>query len=493
MPDDLKLEPPDSLRRPLVVDLDDALLRADLRLETCFAYLAANPLRLFTLCYGRGKGMAANEALAAQAARIDAAHLPYDDRVIAAIKQARASGRRTYLASANDKGTAAAIAGHLGLFDGCLVTAGSTVQAKAAQVTAELEDGPFDYLAGSDGTLSIWSVSGPAVSGGLSIAPSAAVIGRRKTSLRSWIRLLRVHQWAKNLLVFLPLVAAHKLELDALVAATCAFAIFCVAASAIYIINDVADLDADRRHPTKKRRPLAAGDVPIRGALALAPIMLALSVLSATALGYQFCVVLIAYVLLTTAYTFFLKKKMMVDVVTLASLYTLRVVGGAAAVMVVPSEWLLGFSMCIFTCLALVKRYIELATRIDADLPDAANRNYKKSDGAIVAALAAGSGFNAVTILALYISSAGVRQLYAGPELLWLICPILVYWIGRVLLMAHRRLMDDDPVVFAMKDPNSLLAAVLIGAILLAAKWGPDSIPFGFESASRPQLSHAKR
>jgi 4-hydroxybenzoate polyprenyltransferase len=294
--------------------------------------------------------------------------------------------------------------------------------------------------------------------------------------VRPWVKLLRPHQWAKNLLVFLPLLAAHKFEREALLASLTAFVVFCVAASAIYIINDVADLDEDRKHPTKRRRPLAAGEVPIRGALILAAILLVLSAIFAAALGYQFGIVIAAYILLTTAYTFYLKKKMMIDVVTLASLYTLRVIGGAAAALVMPSEWLLGFSMCIFTCLALVKRYIELATRIDADLPDASNRNYKKSDGPIVAALAAGSGLNAVTILALYISSDNVRHLYGQPAFLWLICPILVYWLGRILFMSHRRLMNDDPIVFAMKDANSLLVAVLIGATLLAAKWAPAHI-----------------
>jgi 4-hydroxybenzoate polyprenyltransferase len=291
--------------------------------------------------------------------------------------------------------------------------------------------------------------------------------------IRSWIKLLRPHQWAKNFLVFLPLMAAHKFEAEALVATLTAFVAFCVAASAIYIINDVADLDEDRKHPTKRKRPLAAGELPIRAALTLAAMLLVLSAILAASLGYLFGMVIAAYILVTTAYTFYLKKKMMIDVVTLASLYTLRVIGGAAAALVMPSEWLLGFSMCIFTSLALVKRYIELATRIDADLPDASNRNYKKSDGAIVMALAAGSGLNAVTILALYISSGNVRQLYGQPAFLWLICPILVYWLGRVLFMSHRRLMHDDPVVFAMKDPNSLLVGFLIGAILLAAKWAP--------------------
>ena len=160
---------------------------------------------------------------------------------------------------------------------------------------------------------------------------------------------------------------------------------------------------------------------------------------------------------------------MMIDVVTLGMLYSLRVIGGAAAIGVTVSEWLLAFSMFVFVCLALVKRYIELATRLDRELPDPSNRNYKLSDMQIVAPLAAASGFNAVTVFALYISSEAVHSLYRHPQLLWLICPILMYWIGRILMMAHRRLVHDDPIVFAMKDRVSLIAGVLIAAIVLAA------------------------
>ena len=201
----------------------------------------------------------------------------------------------------------------------------------------------------------------------------------------------------------------------------------------------------------------------------VAPVLVAIGLVGAFLIGPWFAIVFLGYILLTTAYTFVLKRKMIVDVVALASLYTIRVIGGAAAISVPVSEWLLGFSMFIFMALALVKRYSELAGRIDKGLPDPSNRNYRKSDLDIVAALAAAAGFNAVTVFALYISSETVHDLYRHPRALWLICPILMYWLGRVLIMAHRRLIDDDPIVFALKDRNSFLALSLIGAILISA------------------------
>jgi 4-hydroxybenzoate polyprenyltransferase len=282
--------------------------------------------------------------------------------------------------------------------------------------------------------------------------------------------LLRVHQWAKNALVFVPLVTAQRFDLLAVGEAIGALIAFSLAASAIYILNDLVDLDADRKHPSKRLRPLAAGMFAITQAMALIPALLAVAFTVALLVSPAFAVVLLAYLSLTTAYTFVLKRKMLVDVMALASLYTIRVFGGAMAISVPMSEWLLAFSMFIFTALALIKRYIELAARIDKDLSDPTNRNYLKSDLDIVAALAAASGFNAVTVFALYISSDAVRPLYRHPEALWLICPILMYWLGRALLMAHRRLMDDDPVIFALRDQNSYIAFGLIGLILIGAR-----------------------
>jgi 4-hydroxybenzoate polyprenyltransferase len=300
--------------------------------------------------------------------------------------------------------------------------------------------------------------------------PDADVIEDATRRTRSWIKLLRVHQWAKNILVFVPLVTSQHFDLLAFAEAIGAFLAFSLAASAIYILNDLVDLDADRKHPSKQFRPLAAGTVAITKAMILIPVLLFVGFAGALAIAPALAMVLFAYISLTTAYTFVLKRKMLVDVLALAALYTIRVIGGAAAISVAMSEWLLAFSMFIFTALALIKRYVELAARIDLDLSDPTNRNYRKSDLNIVAALAAAAGFNAVTVFALYISSDAIRPFYRHPKALWIICPILMYWLARALLMAHRRLMDDDPIVFALRDRNSYLALGAICLILIGAR-----------------------
>jgi 4-hydroxybenzoate polyprenyltransferase len=263
--------------------------------------------------------------------------------------------------------------------------------------------------------------------------------------------------------------AAHLFDLASVGKVILAAIAFSLAASSIYILNDLVDLDADRAHRTKRLRPLAAGTVSIRKAMVAGPSLLLVGLGVGLLVSTQFVTVLFAYLALTTAYTFYLKRKMMVDVVALASLYTLRVVAGAVAVASYPSEWILAFSMFIFTALSLIKRYVELAGRLDAALPDPTNRNYRKSDLNVLAALAGASGFNAVTVFALYLSSDTVHRLYKHPHTLWLVCPILMYWIGRALIMAERRLMDDDPIVFALRDWNSLLAFALIGFIMIAS------------------------
>ena len=288
-------------------------------------------------------------------------------------------------------------------------------------------------------------------------------------SLRTWAKLLRVHQYAKNALVFVPMLTAQQLNAHALLLELGAFAAFSLCASCVYVFNDLADIEADRAHPTKRNRPLAAGTIAPPVAIIVACLSLLASIGIAASISWPFLAVLLGYFALTSAYTYSLKRKMFVDVVVLAMLYTIRVIGGAAAIGVEASEWLLAFSMFIFTALALVKRYTELSDHLGRATAGPANRNYTVEDLPIVAVLAAASGFNAVTVFALYVSSDAVRHLYHRPQFLWLICPILMYWIARILMLSHRRLMHDDPVVFALKDWRSCVCGHAIGAILLVA------------------------
>ena len=287
---------------------------------------------------------------------------------------------------------------------------------------------------------------------------------------RDWLDAFRVHQYVKNVLVFVPLLTAHVYAARFLIKSFLAFAAFSICASAAYLINDLADLESDRQHPTKRRRPFASGAIPpIQGKIAAA-LLLVVALAIGGAISLPFLGVLVAYFALTLAYSLHLKRQLMIDVVVLAALFTMRVVAGAIALSVTPSEWLLAFSMFAFTCLALVKRYVELALRIDNKLPEALDRSYRAVDLPVVGAMAAASGVSSVMILALYISSPAVLALYRHPKLLWLICPILVYWFGRVLLLAHRRMIDDDPILFAISDRASYLCGALtVGIVLLAS------------------------
>lgn len=466
---------------PLVVDLDGTLVRSDLLVESIFGHIVANPVRVFGLFWAFARGKAALKSEIALETQIDVGQLPYDNDVLMLIRSARAIGRPVFLASASNEHYVRAIADHLQLFDGWFgssATENLSSSAKARRLVEAFGEKGFDYVGNSRADLSVWAMSGRCIAVHLHASvkrdllrldPSAFVINVPKGRLGAWIKLLRVHQWAKNLLVLVPLLTAQRFDTLSFGRSISATLAFSLAASAIYILNDLADLDTDRKHPSKRRRPLAAGTVPILSALAVVPLLLAAAVLAAFLIAPWFAVVLLAYLVLTTGYTFALKRRMMVDIVTLASLYTIRVIGGATAISVPISEWLLGFAMFFFTALALIKRYVELSMCLDRDLPDPKNRNYRKADISIVGALAAAAGFNAVTIFALYVSSDTVQRLYRHPIALWLVCPILMYWLGRAIVMAQRRLIDDDPIIFALKDWNSLLAFALILTIIIAA------------------------
>jgi len=468
-------------RTPLVVNLDGTLIRSDLLLQSAFAHLGQNPARLGKLLGAIARGKAALKSYISAATAIDVTQLPYDEDVLALIRKAAVSGCPVYLASASNERYVRAVAEHLGLFDGWFASSDTenlSAAKKAHRLVEAFGTGGFDYIGDAAADHPVWAVARQRVAVRASsrinaklvaLGADAIVLEPAVSTWKAWLKLLRIHQWAKNALVLVPLVTAQRFDLPALGEATLAFFAFSLAASGIYIVNDLVDVDADRNHPSKKHRPLAAGTVSIGHSVLVAPALIVVALILAILDRPEFVVILLVYLLLTTAYTFVLKRQMMVDVMSLAVLYTLRVVGGAAAIAVPLSEWLIGFSIFIFTALALIKRYTELAVRLDADLPDPTNRDYRKSDLSIIAALAAAAAFNAVTVFALYISSETVHRLYRHPAALWLICPIIMYWLGRVLIMAHRRTIDDDPIMFALKDWNSLIAFGLIAAILIGA------------------------
>jgi len=464
--------------KPLVVDLDGTLVRSDLLIETAFAELGRRPASAVEMFAALLKGKAALKHKIAGMGAFDPAVLPYDQVVLEVIAEARAAGRPVYLASASSARLVQAVAEHLGLFTGWFGSDESNNlagEAKAEQLVAAFGERGFDYIGNDKPDLLVW----PHADKALTVRANPSVRRRLarthsdiahlesvKPTLKTWIKLFRVHQYAKNALIFVPLATSHSFDLGSIWAAGLAFVAYSLCASGVYVLNDLVDLAADRGHPTKRNRPLANGSLPLLQAVLTVPLLLVAGLAIGAAVSWPFLAVLAGYLALTTSYSFWLKRKMLIDVVVLALLYTVRVVGGAVAIGVELSPWLLAFSMFIFTALALMKRYIELAARLDANLADPSNRNYRIGDLDVVMALAAAAGFNAVTVLALYISSDKVGELYSRPHVLWAVCPLLMYWIGRALMMAHRRLVDDDPIVFAIKDRVSryVIACILIAA-----------------------------
>jgi 4-hydroxybenzoate polyprenyltransferase/phosphoserine phosphatase len=466
---------------PLVVDLDGTLTQSDLLVQSVFAMLAAAPLRGVALARALLRGKAALKHEVARHVAVDPQTLPLNEYVLAQIAKARGAGRPVLLVSASHDSYVEAVAKHLGLFDGWIgSTTGTNLRGvtKAERLVEQFGAGGFDYIGNDAADLAVWkrartriAINPPAHVRQqlLALDATAEVYEDDRAPLRALIKLIRVHQWAKNLLVFVPLLTARLFEPAAIGSALLAFVAFSMAASAIYIVNDLTDIEADRAHPEKRTRPLAAGTFPLSLAMALVPGLLVPALGLAFLIAPTFAGVLVAYIVVTLGYSFGLKRLLLVDVVVLAALYTVRVIGGAAAIEMPVSAWLLVFSMFFFFALALVKRQIELALRTESGLPDATNRGYRAGDLSIIASIASGSALSSLVVFALYITDETVQTTYARPELLWLIWPVMLFWISRVLVLAHRRVIDDDPVLFAVGDRVSWGALAVICVILFYA------------------------
>ncbi|WP_342630056.1 UbiA family prenyltransferase [Nguyenibacter vanlangensis] len=467
-------------RYPLVVDLDGTLIASDLLIESFFSCVGREISSLPALFSSLWRGKAQLKQDLAGRVEIDPATLPYQDAVLAVIDEARAAGRPVYLATASNARYADAVSGHLGGFSGVFASDTQTNLSGANKARALIEafgEQGFDYVGNHRQDLEIWRHARRRLAIGLDGASlrrlkssdNVTVLEKPGQSLKTWMRALRVHQYAKNVLVFLPVLAAHAFGVPGLLQSIAAFLAFCVTASAIYLVNDLVDLDDDRHHPSKRHRPLASGRLSIHAALAAIPVLALCAVALCMMLPALFSATLLGYVVLTTCYSFWLKRKQLGDVVGLGLLYTARLVGGAAATGIVLSEWILAFSLFVFTSLAIVKRYTELLVRLDKNLPESSSRAYRKDDLGVLASLAAACGCNAVTVFSLYIASDSVRAMYRHPDVLWLLPPILLFLLARALMVAHRRHMHDDPVIWALRDRTSRIAMVFAGLIVLAA------------------------
>jgi 4-hydroxybenzoate polyprenyltransferase/phosphoserine phosphatase len=458
----------------LVVDLDGTLLRSNMLFESFWSSFGRDwrsPLRCI-LALARGRA-ALKEHLAA-ASRIEAATLPYDAEVIAYIGSWRERGGRTALVTASDQKIAQAIAGHLRLFDevhgsnGRLNLKG---EHKAAFLQSHYGDDGFVYMGDAASDLPVWRRATKAVT----VNASAAL--RRKAervaddiehlitgrpSPGSYVKALRPHQWLKNTLVFLPMLAAHQLDANTFVLSLLAFIAFSLIASSVYVLNDLLDLAADRAHPRKRNRPFASGKIPIAhgGWMAAGAILLGASF--AAPLAADFLLVLLGYYLLTTAYSLYLKRHIVIDICVLAGLYAIRIVAGGVATGIPISVWLLAFSIFFFLSLAAVKRQAELVDGAERGELKTGGRGYHMDDLPIISMIAIGSGYVSVLVMALYVNSPAVVELYPTPAALWGICAVLIYWVTRTVMVAHRGQMHDDPVVYAAKDRISQICFVMI-------------------------------
>lgn len=456
---------------PLCVDLDGTLLKTDTLHELVVRVLKQQPwlLLLLPLWLLRGKHVLKREL--SQRCRLDPALLPCNQDLVAFLRAERTRGRTLYLATGAYRDVAQGVADHFGFFDGVFATdeqQNLTGSRKAALLVEKFGEKGFAYAGNDMVDVPVWeraqesylvnATPGTVARAGKRFAFAACMDLRSGLSLKLILKAVRLHQWAKNALIFVPLLASHQLlDMNRLLDTVLAFLAFGCCASFSYIINDIGDLDADRKHHSKYKRPFASAAVSIPAGLAVAVLLLGVTVLISAFLQSGFIYSLLVYFLVTNAYTLRLKYVPILDVAILAGLYTLRVIAGGFAADVHTSFWLLAFSCFIFFSLAIVKRMSELLNIETPDEKPVICRGYWTSDMPVLTGLGTSSAMMAVLVLALYINSPDIVMLYASPRYLWLLCPIIALWLGRVWLITGRGQMHDDPVVFALRDRVSWL------------------------------------
>lgn len=462
---------------PLAVDLDGTLISADLLWEGLFQLLKKNPLFIFLLPVWLMDGKARLKAEIASRIDFDASLLPYRAEFVDFLQAEKASGREIVLVTAAARPFAEAVASHLGLFDAFHSSSNDinlAAHRKAALLVEKYGEGGFDYAGNDRADIAVFRAARSAIV----VAPDRTAqryqqetASRRfdgpKPGVKTYLKMLRVHQWLKNVLVFAPAVLAHQLDNPAvMLPSLAAFVAFCTAASAIYIINDIIDLPLDRQHATKRNRPFANGTLTIPFGLSISAALITITAVICLFLPPAFAMVIGLYAVTTTAYSFAIKRMLLIDVLCLAGLYCLRLLGGKAAAELPPSFWLIAFGMFFFLSLALVKRFVELQTSKVSERDRIAGRGYRPEDISIVGQAGISSAFAAALVLSLYIQSQEVIGYYTMPWLIWPLVPIVLYINVRIWILAHRREMHDDPVVFIAKDWRSQVV-VGIGALFM--------------------------
>ena len=488
----------------LCVDLDGTLVKSDTLVDSTLALARQHPELLLKIPGWLTEGKASLKKHITASVALDVAHLPYNRELLQYLEQERARGRSIYLATAADSALAERVAAHLNLFDGVIASDGQNNLAGNNKLTAFRHNfgENFSYIGNASADVPLLkNCKEPMVANPTSGLQSAMrrenivpvrTFKEKNSSLKAWFKAIRIHQWAKNVLIFLPLLLAHALSLGPIVAAGLAFLAFGLCASATYIVNDLLDIEADRIHPRKRRRPFAAGDLSALSGMGVIVLFLLASVALAVSLPhivgsivftsasgsthflgfqtqYAFLGWLGVYAVTTLAYSLRLKRAVLVDVIVLSGLYTIRILAGSAATAVEVSTWLGSFSIFFFLSLAFVKRFAELENLRERGGASAKGRGYHISDIEQLRSFGSASGYVSVAVLTLYISNLDAQQLYTHTKRLWLLVPVLLLWISRLWLLASRGELDEDPVVYAITDRRSLLLGVLVALIVLSA------------------------
>jgi len=468
---------------PLCVDLDGTLIQTDSLWESCLRLISQQPWMIFLFPLWLFLGKAGFKQKISLFIELDPDSLPYNADLLKYLTHQRLQNRHIVLVTAANRKIADAIAQHLNIFDEVIASDEKnnlSGKNKAKVLTDRFGEHAFIYAGNAQIDLEVWQHAASAIVVNASeklvhdtkkITTVEKVFNpKERPSLKIILKAIRIHQWAKNMLIFTALILSHNwFNLELLQLNLYAFFSFGFAASSIYLINDLIDLDADRKHHSKKNRPLAAGTLSIPYAVALTPLLLFASFFLAYQVNTNFLVILVIYLILTTAYSLFLKPIILLDVITLTSLYTIRIIAGAFAINVSISYWLLAFSMFIFLSLALIKRFSELKNLSEQGEKKSVSRGYHVEDLSAISLFGITSGYISIFVLVFYIHDLQTGLLYTTPDWLWFMAIAVLYWISRMWLLAFRGQMNEDPVLFAIHDRNSYIISLLVATSLYLA------------------------
>jgi len=462
------------------VDLDGTLVKTDTLVDSLLALARTRPGQLLKLPGRLLQGKAAFKAFVTQSVSLDVAHLPYNRMLLRFLRDEQARGRDLYLATGADAALARRVADHLGIFADVLgsnAVTNLTGRNKLAGLRNRLNSAVFDYIGNDTPDLPLLAEAPEAMLANPSLRlrlnarglhPARLFLDRRPL-LHSLLKAARVEQWAKNLLIFVPLLCSHALSAGKLLAALAAFGCFSFVASSAYIVNDLLDIEADRRHPGKCKRPFAAGDLSPFAGISIAALFLCMGLTGARLLPGQFFFWLLVYLGTTLAYSWYLKRFALVDVLALSGLYILRLLAGGSVTNTPISHWLAGFSMFLFLSLALVKRFAELENLRASNATPKNGRGYILADLDQLRSFGTASAYAAVVVFAIYITGPDVIKLYRTPQLLLLSLPLMILWLSRIWLFASRGQLDEDPVAFALKDSVSVAIGIAVVIVALLA------------------------